>query len=74
MQPGFRYDEQDDDSRRLLRGGNTYEPYAQSLCCPHGQNFGDTFNRIAPYYCLFVGTIVFLAVFGLILNQINGDA
>ena len=74
MQPVHGSYEQDDDSRRPLRGGNTYEPYAQPFCCPHGQNFGDTFNRIAPYYCLFVGTIVFLAVFGLILNQINGDA
>ena len=71
MRPGYESYEQDDDPRRPLRGENVH--YSSS-CCPHGQNFGDTFNRIAPYYCLFVGTIVFLAVFGLILNQINGDA
>ena len=49
-------------------------PQQTSLCCPVGNGFSDTFSKIGPYYCLFVGTIVFLAIVGLLLDEIGKDA
>ena len=55
-------------------------PYyrSQTSCCfPNGtagNGFFDTFSKIWPCYCLTVGTIVFLAIVGLLLDEIGKDA
>lgn len=70
MQPSYD-DEYLPDQRRSH--GQPYYAQQNSLCCPTGNGFYDTFGKIGPYYCLFVGVIVFLSVFGLLLDQIGKE-